>query len=69
MCVYVYIYIYIYLSVKIVNRSNLLNVFAKVSISDVWCGVEFAYAIFFMVTLSDPEIFFKRCSLFSEFRP
>ena len=68
--VYMYIYIvYIYISARIDNSSNLLNVLAKGSISDVSRGVELAFAIFFMVTLSDPEVFFKRCSLFSEFRP
>ena len=49
---YVYICIYLYVSARIVNGSNLLNVLAKESISDVWRGVEFASAIFFMVTLS-----------------
>ena len=53
----------------IVNSSNLLNVLPKGSISDVWRGDELAFAIFFMVALSDSEVFFKKSSLFSEFRP
>ena len=51
-----------------VSSSNLLNVLVKGSISDVWPGVGLVFAIFFMVTLPDPEVFFKRCSLFSEFK-
>ena len=43
--------------------SNLLNVLAKGSISDVWQGAELAFAVFFMVTLCDHEVDFKRCYL------
>ena len=52
-----------------VGSFNLLNVLAKVSISDVQRAGELVFAIFFIVTLSDPEAVFTRCSLFSEFRP
>ena len=41
--------IYIYVSARIVNVSNLLNVLAKESISDVWRGVGFASAMFLFV--------------------